>query len=79
DLPFNAEVVFQIKSPRGRPLIRLLRNGVVLVAEKAASLSYRAVEPGLYRVEVYHCPLIGRPRPWIYSNPIWLTAVQADD
>jgi hypothetical protein len=65
-------LTLSIKSPPGRPHIRLIHNGSVIVLENTAVLEYYVTEPGIYRVELYHRPLIGQPRPWIYSNPIYI-------
>jgi hypothetical protein len=69
---FSRKSTFKIKSPSGRPLIRLIRNSVVLTTTEESELSFQPEEPGLYRVEIFHRPLLGKPRPWVYSNPILL-------
>jgi hypothetical protein len=65
-------LTLSIKSPPGRPHIRLVRNGNVIAAKNESNLEYPVAEPGVYRVELYHRPLLGKPRPWIYSNPIYI-------
>lgn len=49
----------------------LLRDGRVVASSGGRELSYRASEPGVYRIEA-RLPYHGRTRPWIYSNPIYL-------
>lgn len=52
--------------------IRLLRNGkAVKTAAHAQALTWLAMEPGAYRVEVYR-RYRGRRRGWIFSNPIYI-------
>ena len=54
--------------------IRLLRNGErVAHAEEGAELTHSVKEPGVYRAECW-VKIAGEPRPWIYSNPIYVTA-----
>ncbi len=72
-VPLEAGLILLIKSPPGRPHIRLIHNGNVIATNNSASLEYHVKESGLYRVELYHRPLIGKPRPWIYSNPIYVS------
>jgi len=53
---------------------RLLRGGRVVDRTTGASLSHRAAEPGVYRIEVYlrsRSPLSPRV-PWILSNPVYV-------
>jgi hypothetical protein len=50
--------------------IRLRKDGqVVRSVQHGQALAYRALEPGVYRVEAYLRHL-GRRRAWIFSNPI---------
>jgi hypothetical protein len=72
--PLSKQLTFSIKSPPGRPQIRLVHNGKVVFTKKAADLEYPVTDPGLYRIEIFYCPLIGQPRPWIYSNPIYISS-----
>ncbi len=52
--------------------LRLVRNGAVAQAERAAyALTYLATEPGVYRIEAYR-RFLGRRRAWIFSNPIYI-------
>ncbi len=63
-------VTFQIAAP-GEGEIRLLRNGKVVAAQTGRTLTYTSEEPGVYRVEVWKRRW-GRPRGWIFSNPIYV-------
>ncbi len=53
----------------------LYRNGSLVATGTGRSLSYLALEPGAYRMEVFRQRL-GRFLPWIYSNHIYLRAPQ---
>lgn len=53
--------------------IRLIHHGtVVQQARRATTLRHVPQRPGAWRVEC-HIDYRGRPRGWIYSNPIYLT------
>ena len=52
--------------------IRLLKDGAVLKKWIGTGGSYEVEESGVYRVEVYRRLLFFGPRPWIFSNPIYL-------
>ena len=67
------DATLKVKVPGKKPLVRLIRNGELVLQEQTRELAYKPLKPGAYRVEVYYCPRFGRPRPWIYSNPIYLT------
>ncbi|OGW81465.1 MAG: hypothetical protein A3G33_00535 [Omnitrophica bacterium RIFCSPLOWO2_12_FULL_44_17] len=60
-------VLFSVMIPfEGR--IRCVLNGNIIKDEVAKSLEFRGSEPGFYRVEVER-----DGRPWILSNPIYLS------
>jgi hypothetical protein len=69
---FTAPLTVHVFSPAKRSLIRLLQNGKVVRNECGQNLRHRVTAPGVYRAEVYYHPRCGPPRPWIYSNPIYL-------
>jgi hypothetical protein len=50
---------------------RLLRGGKVVAEATGERLEHRVKEPGVYRVEGW-LELDGEPRPWVYSNPIYV-------
>ncbi|MDD4339672.1 MAG: CehA/McbA family metallohydrolase [Syntrophales bacterium] len=54
---------------RGR--IRVIRNGRMWQEAAGTALDRPLREPGCYRVEVWR-RVLGRHRPWIYSNPIYV-------
>lgn len=70
-LKLSRRVSLQAHAPANATM-RLIRFGdVVAEVHNGRELSYRAEDPGAYRVECeiqYH----GRSRGWIYSNPIYL-------
>jgi hypothetical protein len=55
-----------------RARIRLIRNGVLVSQEIATELHVNLDEPGVYRIEA-DLKAFGRYRPWIFSNPIYVT------
>jgi hypothetical protein len=75
-LAFDGGLSFRIKSPSPRSLIRLMKDGRLIHRQKGSDLSFQADSPGVYRAEVYYCPVIGRSRPWLYSNPIYLQSMK---
>jgi len=52
--------------------LMLKRHGQLVASAKSDALEYRPKLPGPYRLEAY-VELVGEPRPWIYSNPIYVT------
>jgi hypothetical protein len=52
-------------------LIRIMRNGTVFHQEQGHDISVPVHEPGVYRIEAY-LKVVGRRRPWIFSNPIYV-------
>jgi hypothetical protein len=62
----KAGTTIQAELPRSAH-IRLIRNGALAAEADAASLTYEADSPGVYRVEA---SIDGKP--WIYSNPVYL-------
>ncbi len=61
-----------VNSPAKRSQIRLIYNSRLLETANDQSAVFRPSKPGVYRVEVYYRPLLRCPRPWIYSNPIFV-------
>jgi len=53
-------------------LIRLLRDGKVVKTQQGASMREKVTQPGVYRVESF-LEVAGELRPWIISNPIYVT------
>lgn len=61
-----------ISSPARRSELRLIKDGRLLHRQSGPELHLPVTEPGVYRAEVYYRPLLGKPRPWIYANPIYI-------
>jgi hypothetical protein len=53
----------------GRSLIKIVRNGKIILSRYGVSAETEISEPGVYRIEVYLKKLF-RYRPWIFSNHI---------
>ncbi len=71
EIPAKGGVTLQAKLP-AQAEIRLLKDGNVIQTWKNQSAcTHTAIEPGVYRVEVYR-RYLGRRRGWIYSNPIYV-------
>ncbi len=71
DVSLNAGITFQIKLPK-KVDCALIRNGNVLKNWQGRDIcTFVATSPGSYRVEAY-IPFLGKPRGWIYSNPIYV-------
>ncbi len=68
---------FLIQSPLSADL-RLLRDGQEIARVTGTRLERDSPEPGVYRVEAW-LDVAGEPRPWIYSNPIYLRPPSAAD
>ena len=71
EIRMDAGATLQVKAPV-QAHIRLLRHGeLVAEAERDMHLTHIPVDTGAYRVECY-LPHEGKPRGWIFSNPIYL-------
>lgn len=68
----NENLELHVKSPVKRAQIRLIYNGKLSEVANDQHAVFKNTKPGVYRVEVYYRPLLRRPRPWIYSNPIFI-------
>ncbi len=51
--------------------MKLLRNGEVVAENEEGVLDFTVDKPGVYRVEAW-LTLVGEPRPWILTNPIYV-------
>jgi len=74
-LVFTPGLTLEAKVPVKSALIKLVRNGQVIHTGSGSSLSFPVQQPGIYRLEVFIKPFLGRPRPWIYSNPTFINKV----
>jgi acetyl esterase/lipase len=52
--------------------LKLLRDGVVVAEADDSKLAFNPKEPGAYRLEAW-LTVDGEARPWIFSNPIYVT------
>ena len=68
----TGDLELHVNSPSKRSQIRLIYNGRLLKVVNGQSTVFRPSKPGVYRAEVYYRPLLRCPRPWIYSNPIFV-------
>ncbi|MGI6421885.1 MAG: CehA/McbA family metallohydrolase [Syntrophomonadaceae bacterium] len=69
-LPFSSKLTGWVFTPKPA-LVKLLRNGIEVESSRGRQHVFYDLEPGVYRVEVYHRHLLGY-RPWIFSNAIWI-------
>ncbi len=71
EISTDGSVTLQIRLPQ-KAKCRLLKDGEVAQTwEDRETCTYITSQPGVYRVEVY-LPFLGKPRGWIFSNPIYL-------
>ena len=63
---FHKDLAVRIKVP-AQAEIRLIRNGGIILTEKAKELTGTIPSSGVYRVEVYRGKKL-----WIVSNPIYV-------
>jgi hypothetical protein len=54
-----------------KALIRLVKNGVTWQEEIKKDIEIAVMEPGIYRAESW-LKIMGKIRPWIFSNPIYV-------
>jgi hypothetical protein len=67
-------LTLQISTPQPASL-RLLCNGKEILRREGQNITHVLApgETGVFRAEA-HLPFKGRPRGWIYSNPIYVRA-----
>jgi hypothetical protein len=66
----RGDLTLQVETPIPAEL-RLLRDGEEIARESGTRLERQVQEPGVYRAEAW-VNVAGEPRPWIYSNPIYV-------
>ena len=71
DIELRDDTELVVKAPT-RGVIRIVRNGMKLIEETATTVSYPLKRKGTYRAEVLSVHGLRRPRPWIFSNPIYV-------
>jgi acetyl esterase/lipase len=54
--------------------LKLIRDGQVVAEGNDSKFAYTPKEPGVYRLEAW-LTVDGEDRPWIFSNPIYVTKV----
>ncbi len=52
--------------------IKLIHNGSVVSDTNGVEMTFSPKEEGAYRLEAW-LPVAGEERPWIYSNPVYIT------
>jgi hypothetical protein len=72
EIAYSPATVLRIVSPSPRGLIRVIKNGRVVYESREQILAFKVLKPGTFRVEVCWRPFLGRPLPWIFSNPIYV-------
>jgi hypothetical protein len=75
-LAYKVGLTLEAKVPVKRAFFKLVKDGKAIHTIGGNSLAFPVQSPGIYRLEVFYQPLLGRPRPWIYSNPIFINKVE---
>ncbi|MBM4235662.1 MAG: hypothetical protein FJ152_04240 [Firmicutes bacterium] len=75
-LAYAPGLVLAAEIPVKRAFFRLIRDGEAVYSGSGSCLHFPVQMPGIYRLEVFLKPLIGQPRPWIYSNPIFINKAE---
>jgi acetyl esterase/lipase len=55
--------------------LKVLHKGAIVAEATDSQIAFTPTEPGAYRLEAW-LPIDGEMRPWVYSNPIYLEAVE---
>ena len=71
-VPLQPGLTLRLEAPV-ESIVRLYRNGTLVVEEKARTATWPVTQPGVYRAELW-LTLDGEERPWIYANPIRVEA-----
>ena len=64
-------MVLHVTSPC-RGVIRIVHDGTTVLETVADTASYEVKQPGVYRAEVMSIHKFRKPRPWIFTNPIYV-------
>lgn len=71
EIALYGSVTLQARLPQ-KCECRLIRNGEIIKSWHDRDIcAYIANQPGVYRIECY-LPYLGKPRGWIFSNPIFI-------
>jgi len=71
EVELGGEINLLVRAP-ARGIIRIVHNGTKISETMGNVASYRVGEPGAYRAEVLSVHRFHKPRPWIFSNPIYV-------
>ncbi len=66
------DTVLRIISPSKQGVVRIICNGKLVCESRRKIVVFKVLQEGVFRVEVYWRPRLGKPIPWIYSNPIYV-------
>lgn len=72
-VPFTNDLELQLVFPR-KCRFRIMASGQNVLETSGTGTSFKAKEPGTYRVEALIPTMLGL-KPWLYSNPIYVTPV----
>ena len=70
EIRLKSAVMLRVRSP-SPAVLRLLKDGELIVQARGRELVYEANEPGVYRVEAYRRYRFKR-RAWVFANPIYV-------
>lgn len=73
-LSWREGLYLAVRCPLRRSEIRIIGNGSLVSGHSGPELRYPLPGPGVYRAEVHYRPRLGKARPWIYANPIYVRA-----
>lgn len=66
EIPWNEDLEFLVYIP-AEGVLKLIKDGNVIVQKRGQFLNYKVSHSGIYRIEAYR-----KGRPWIFSNPIYV-------
>ena len=64
-------ITLQVKTP-APGIIRIVHDGAGVFEIRADAATYEVKRPGVYRAEVMSLHKLHKPRPWIFTNPIYV-------
>ena len=57
------QTVLRIISPSNRGLVRIICNGELVYESRKKVIIFKVLQAGVFRVEIYRCPRLGKPVP----------------
>lgn len=69
---FTSGGSIHVQSPYPQSLLKVICNGQEVFSTTAASMVFKVLKPGAFRVEAYTKVWGGRWRSWIYVNPFYV-------